>query len=279
MENKRPGLSWEIFTDQQNVKQEAFQVLVASSREKLNIDDADIWNPGVIKSSQSIQIKYDGKALESAVRYFWKVRVQDQNGIFCPFSDAAFFETGILDKGDWKADWIYGPTLKSDACPWFRKTFHVDSLPSRVTAFVGSVGYHELYVNGEKVSDAVLTPSVSDLRKRALYNTYDITPYLKKGKNAVVIWLASGWADFQDFNPPADFGRVKKPLCIVQMHLDRDRLVVSDSTWHYSPSDTWHLGKWQNSDFGGDSVNAMLSVRDWNLPGFDDSPWDSGSCT
>jgi len=275
LENKSPGLSWEIYSDQQNVNQEAFQVLVASSKEKLNADDADIWNPGLIQSNQSIQIRYDGIALESVTRYYWKVRIQDQQGIFSAFSEASFFETGMLEQGDWKADWIYGPSLESDACPWFRKTFNLESLPLRATAFVGSVGYHELYVNGKKVSDAVLNPSVSDLRKRALYKTYDITPYLKKGKNAAVIWLASGWADFREFNPPADFGQDKKPLCIVQMHLDRDQEILSDQTWSYSPSDTWHLGKWQNSDFGGDSVNAMLSVQDWNKPEFDDSRWEA----
>lgn len=273
IENMNPGLSWEIYTGQRKVYQESFHVLVASSLERLNLEDADVWNPGVIRSSQSIQVKYEGIPLESARRYYWKVRVQDQHGVLSPFSEASFFETGMLEPGDWKADWIYGPTLKSDACPWFRKTFHLDSLPSRATAFVGSVGFHELYVNGEKVSDAVLTPSVSDLRNRALYKTYDITPYLKKGKNAAAIWLASGWADFRDFNPPVDFGQEKKPLCIVQMHLDRDQLILSDPTWCYSPSDTWHLGKWQNSDFGGDSVNAMLSVKDWNHPEFDDSRW------
>ncbi len=277
IDNKNPGLSWEIDSDQRNVNQMAFQVLVASSMEKLNVDDSDIWNPGIIQSDQSIQIRYDGIPLKSATMYYWKARVQDQNGVFSPYSEASFFVTGMLEKGDWKADWIYGPNLGSDACPWFRKTFSIESLPSRATAFVGSVGYHELYVNGKKVGKAVLTPSVSDLRKRALYHTYDITPYLKKGKNAVVVWLASGWADFQDFNPPADFGRNKKPLCIVQMHLDRDRLVLSDSTWRYSPSNTWHLGKWENSDFGGDSVNAMMEMKDWNRAEFDDGRWESVS--
>lgn len=274
IENRSPGLSWEIKSNQRNVYQEAFQVLVASSLEKLNIDMADMWNPGLIQSSQSIQVKYEGKALESAKRYYWKVRIRDKQGIFSPYSEASFFETGILDAGDWKADWIYGPALDADACPWFRKTFNLETLPSKATAFVGSVGYHELYINGEKVSDAVLTPSVSDLRNRALYNTYDISPYLKEGKNAAVIWLASGWANFQDFNPPADFGRDEKPLCFVQMHLDQDQLILSDQTWRYSPSDTWHLGKWQNSDFGGDSVNAMLSTKDWNQPEFDDKHWE-----
>jgi alpha-L-rhamnosidase len=277
VENSSPGFSWEIFSDQRNIMQEAYQVLVASSMELLNVEDADIWSSGLVESNNSIPFIYNGQALQSATRYYWKVRVKDQNGVFSPYSEASFFETGILDQQDWKAAWIYGPALEPDACPWFRKSFNLESLPSRAIAFVGSVGYHELYINGKKVSDAILTPSVSDLRKRSLYNTYDIAPYLKMGKNAMVIWLAPGWADFRDFNPPADFGRDKKPLCIAQIHLDRYRQVLSDTSWRYSPSDTWHLGKWQNADFGGDSVNAMLTPSGWNTTEFDDSRWKSAA--
>jgi alpha-L-rhamnosidase len=273
IENRRPGLSWEIYSDQRNTNQAAYQVLMASSLEFLNNEDADIWNTGVVESDQSIQIKYNGKALESATRYYWKVRVQDRHGVFCPFSKVAFFETGILEREDWKAEWIYAPALGPDVCPWFRKTFEVESLPTRATAFIGSVGFHELYINGRKVGDAVLTPSVSDLRKRALYKTYDITPYLKKGKNAVVIWLSTGWAEFREFNPPGAFRQDNKAFCRAQIYMDRDSPVLSDATWRYSPSNTWHLGKWQNSNFGGDSVNAMVRTGDWNQPDFDDAHW------
>ena len=273
IENKRPGLSWEIASDQRNVHQEAYQILVASSMELLNTGEADIWSPGLVESSQSIQINYDGKALESATRYYWKVRVRDQNGIFSPHSETASFETGILEQEEWKARWLSAPDLGTGACPWFRKTFTLESIPSRAIAFVGSVGFHELYINGKKVGDAVLTPSVSDLRKRALYNTYDISPLLKKGKNAIVIWLSTGWAEFREYNPPAGFREDKKAFCIAQVYLDDKPPVLTDNTWRYSASDTWHLGKWQNSNFGGDSVNAMMVGGDGKQVDFDDSHW------
>ena len=48
--------------------------------------------------------------------------------------------------------------------------------------YVGSYGYHELYVNGEKVSADVLAPSVSELSKRVLVRPYDLTAFLKPGK-------------------------------------------------------------------------------------------------
>jgi bacterioferritin-associated ferredoxin len=38
-------------------------------------------------------------------------------------------------------------------------------------------------VNGRKVSDDVLTPAVSNDKKRSLYNTYDIGKFLRAGTN------------------------------------------------------------------------------------------------
>lgn len=54
---------------------------------------------------------------------------------------------------------------------------------------VNTLGYHEIYVNGEKVGEDILTPAVSHLSKRSLIVTYDITPYLKDGENDLLIWL------------------------------------------------------------------------------------------
>ena len=48
-------------------------------------------------------------------------------------------------------------------------TFHIS---------VTSLGYHEVYINGVKVGERVLQPAVSQLDKRALEVTYDITDTL-----------------------------------------------------------------------------------------------------
>ena len=64
-------------------------------------------------------------------------------------------------------------------------------------AYVASLGYHELYVNGKKVDDRVLAPSISDLSQRVRYVTYDVTEHLEPGTNAVVLWCRPGWARFR----------------------------------------------------------------------------------
>ena len=65
--------------------------------------------------------------------------------------------------------------------------------PRRATAYINALGYYELYVNGKKVDDQVLSPAVSDYSKRNLYLTHDVTDYLAAGKNCVALWLGRGW--------------------------------------------------------------------------------------
>ena len=55
------------------------------------------------------------------------------------------------------------------------------------------MGYYELYVNGQKVGDDVLSPAVSDHSRRSFYRTYDIRKLLRPGRNCVGLWLDSGW--------------------------------------------------------------------------------------
>jgi hypothetical protein len=80
-------------------------------------------------------------------------------------------------------------------------------------AYVASYGYHELWVNGRKVGDDVLAPSISDLAKRVLLRAYDITEYMTHGSgdgvdinnNTVGIWLGPGWTMFDSVNPKVSF--------------------------------------------------------------------------
>src|SRR5690606_29522253 len=47
---KNPRLSWEISGDKRGIVQTAYQVLVASSREKLKANEGDLWNSGKVQS-------------------------------------------------------------------------------------------------------------------------------------------------------------------------------------------------------------------------------------
>lgn len=274
VEQTHPYLAWEIDAPgKRDVFQSSYRIWVYQSDKTPEEDAEPFWDSGKIRSENSVNVKYGGASLHSAERYFWRVQVEDKHRTTSQFSNWASFETGILEEEEWVAKWIHGPTLDSSNCPYLRCDFELENVPLFVPAFVASVGYHELYINGNKVGDAVLTPSVSDLRNRALYTSYNISEYLEVGENSVVIWLASGWADFSDGNPKVDFNVNIRPLCKAQFRIGEEQWIATNESWSHTASNTFHLGRWQNSDFGGDLVVDSDRDVQWALSHSEETHW------
>jgi len=255
VEKDQPFLSWEIKAPaKRNIRQSSYRIIMVESNNVPSKNTELFWDSGVVHSSRSVNVKYKGKALDSAKKYYWRVQVQDNIGRISKFSEWASFETGILNQEDWIAKWVYAYSNQTNNYPFLKYNFRVEDIPDFAPAYVASVGFHELYINGQKVGDAVLTPSVSDLRNRVLYSSYDIADYLKKGENNIVIWLASGWANFKDGNPIASFNVDKSPLCKAQFRV-YNCWHGTDKSWKFTSSNSSHLGSWQNSNFGGDLID------------------------
>ena len=289
---RRPRLSWKlaaIAPTARGLHQTAYEVLVASSPEKLKQNQGDLWSSGVVESDQSIHVVYRGATLTSSSPCCWKVRVRDQDGNFSAWSTPASWTMGLLDASDWSARWIgcdqtfskienVPPEDNYLADPWFRKVVTLDDKPTRATISIASVGYHELYVNGEKVDDTVLAPCVSDHTKRARYVTYDITKQLHAGRNLIGLWLGTSWSVFPLYKTD---DKPQTPIVIAQAEIDlpnRETLRVgTDASWKTHPSPNVLLGTWMFRDFGGEFYDASKEVSDWNEPEFDDSAWQAAT--
>ena len=50
-----------------------------------------------ILSERSVNVAYEGPALRSAQRYYWKVRVWYENDIVTPYSDIHQWDMGLLN--------------------------------------------------------------------------------------------------------------------------------------------------------------------------------------
>jgi len=46
-------------------------------------------------------------------------------------------------------------------------------------AYIVGMGSYELYLNGSKVGDHVLSPALTEYPKRSFYVTYDVTDLLR----------------------------------------------------------------------------------------------------
>ena len=73
-----------------------------------------------------------------------------------------------------------------------RRAFEVGDKIRRARAYICGLGYYELRLNGQKVGDHILDPGYTRYDRRDLYVTYDVTPYLKPGHNALGIILGTG---------------------------------------------------------------------------------------
>ena len=97
---REPRFSWKVPVSARGTEQKAYQILVASSLEKLNANEGDLWNPGRVSSKESIYIKYAGKPLKSRDKAYWKVKIWTNNG-FSDWSAPAYYSMGLLHYKDW----------------------------------------------------------------------------------------------------------------------------------------------------------------------------------
>jgi hypothetical protein len=91
--NARPYLGWVMNSETPNTVQTAYRVLVASSRELLGKQEADLWDSRKTESNNSVAVPYGGVPLEPSKIYYWKVQVWDNHGKESPFSDIKSFVT------------------------------------------------------------------------------------------------------------------------------------------------------------------------------------------
>jgi alpha-L-rhamnosidase len=105
---REPRLSWAMTDDTggRGAAQTAYQILVASSPERLARGEADLWDSGRVRSARSIQIVYGGRPLAARDRCHWKVRAWGRDGRETPWSEPALWAMGLLHVADWQAEWL-----------------------------------------------------------------------------------------------------------------------------------------------------------------------------
>jgi alpha-L-rhamnosidase len=285
---KQPRFSWKLQAADEAAhgqRQTAYRILVAGSRQQLDSHRGDMWDSGWVPSDAMQLIKYNGKPLQSDRRYFWKVSVKDERGNESGLGEVAEWSTGLFTRQEWTAKWIgtgeaYDPAEGGNKMqdPWFRKTFDLDEKPSKATLFVASVGYHEVYVNGQKMGDHLLAPAVTDHTKRARYIAYEIAPALEQGNNVIALWLGTSWSIYA---PYATADKPRAPIVIAQADLfdekgKKSRRITTDESWKTYPSPNKLTGNWGFGvgGYGGEIWDARKEVKGWNLAGYDDRTWE-----
>lgn len=295
LDDMQPRFSWTLQADRNGNQQSAYQILVATSPEKL--DDASVWNSGKVESPQSQLVAYAGKPLEAGHRYYWKVKVWDLEGLESDWSRTGSWQMGLLNPSDWTgAKWIgyedlpqekrlvegisgYGDASKNKVedralVPLFRKEFETGKAIQSATLFITGLGQYEASLNGEKIGDAFLTPGWTHFDKTVLYNSYDVTSMLNEGENALGVIVGNGF----HYNNRERYRKLiiayGLPRMICKLTIDysdgSSEVIVSDESWKTAPSPITYAGI-----YGGEDYDARMEQTGWNTADFDDSSWKS----
>lgn len=156
---------------------------------------------------------------------------------------------------------------------WLRKEFALDKDVSRAVVYYSGLGLSELYLNGSKVSDRVLSPALTDYTKRVFYLAFDVTERVQRGRNALGVVLGGGryYADrSRVYAGTVSYGFPKLLLQLRIEHTDGTVTeLVSDESWKLATNGPILA----NSEFDGEFYDARKEFNGWTKPGFDDSNW------
>lgn len=199
---------------QYNQRQTAYQIQVASSLEKLEDGQPDLWDSGRVPSDQTTEIPYAGKPLVSSQICYWRLQVWNQDGKTLGWSIPRRWITGIMKPEDWQAKWIAAPastrpdvdltngfwiagsTETDSSVPMaqqklanqaaFVKEFTLDKLDDNLRRFVllrlAADREYDFFVNGQKAGFTrghIFSPD--------LMRQFDISEWMVNGENKLEI--------------------------------------------------------------------------------------------
>ncbi len=195
IEENAPVFSW-ILEDCTDQKQIAYNITVYST------DSDVVWSSGTVSSDNSTWVRYEGAPLKENTKYLWKVSVTTEKHQYD--SEEASFITRLHSFDD--LIWVSADnTINS---PIIHKEFELKSVCDYAILNICGLGYFEVYINGRKVSDELMSPVRTDYsdieyrnptyhagttKKSYQYLSYEVSEYLKAGKNKISVWLGNGW--------------------------------------------------------------------------------------
>jgi alpha-L-rhamnosidase len=190
------------------------------------------------------------------------------------FHDSAWASAKLLG-GLGIAPWGEVGFAEENALParLLRKEFDTPRKVVRATAYVAGLGLFELYLNGVKIGDQVLSPGLTDYDKRVQYVTFDVTSRIAAGRNAIGLLLGNGRYRAPRGGTPIGTRTYGNPKALAQLRLEyadgSSSEVVTDAGWKLSTQGPIRA----NNEYDGEEFDARLDQPGWSRPRFQDAQW------
>ncbi|MBW4085726.1 glycoside hydrolase family 78 protein [Paenibacillus sp. S150] len=269
---RHPRISWQLHSEERDVQQQSYDIQVSAGPDFRSL----LWTSGRVYSDQCAHVELKEPVLRSRQRYYYRVKVWDLEDRNTEWSEAAFWEMGLLEAEEWQAEWIGAPlsllAVEAEQCPLVRCTFHVNAKPLQARMYVTALGLYEMELNGSRVGADYLTPGWTSYSHRLQVQAYDITDQIEAGGNAVGAWLGNGWykGNLAWDNRKHIFG--DRPALLMQIHLayadGQEQIIATGEQW------TTAAGPILMSEiYHGETYDARLELSGFSKAGYDAGSW------
>jgi alpha-L-rhamnosidase len=233
-------------------------------------------NPAGLLARLTVEFQ-TGAPLVLATDASWKTSTDAPAGWQQPgFDDSAWAAAKIIGPIGMKP-WgkVHEPENRRLPARWLRREFEVSRKIRRATVSFSGLGLSELYLNGRKVGDDVLSPGLTEYPKRVFYVTHEVTDFLRQGGNAIGVVLGNGRYFAPRLGSPTKTTTYGFPKLLLQMRLEYEdggpaTDLVSDESWKL----TTHGPILANNEYDGEEYDARMELKGWAETGYDDSKWE-----
>lgn len=227
---KEIKISWK--TMQTKSRQQEFAVIRVAKDAAMNSVITEVEGKELSSIGTYLKLK-----LMPRTRYYLTIEVTGNLGDHA-VSKPVFFETGKSIE-EWQAEWIMSD---KEYHPEFVHRFTV--FPIKIAAariYISGLGLYEASLNQKKIGNEYLTPNCNDYNQKIQYQTYDITGFLNRGGNEIVITLGNGWYKGRLGYEGVVSYYGNKFMAIAEIHIiyadGSEQVIGTDSGWKYRPSD------------------------------------------
>lgn len=210
----------------------------------------------------------DGKVARMTTQTGWRTLLSAPEGWTAPtFDDSGWAEAVTPPRPPYGEPWLPYPAMH------LRKGFAARRRIRSARLHAAALGCYEAWINGRRVGDRMMAPEMTDPARRILFQTYDVTALLRRGDNALGLWVGDGWYG-SEYSGISRFSFGPAPCRVkAQLEIEYDdgsrETVATGPGWKTAPSPVL-----SSEIYDGEVYDARLELDGWASPGFDDSGWN-----
>lgn len=257
-----PEFSWILASDQRNTIQISYHLEIAEDPEfsRKVYETAE-------ETEDSVHHRFADFSMRSLTRYYWRAEVTDNHGEKSGFCAPGSFVTGLMDQGEWRAEFISAETeadKDNSKGTCLRKQFLKQGEVREAYVCVTALGLYQLYINGERIGQDEMTPGWTSYHKHLCYQVYDVTRQLQEPGAVCCIGALVGAGYYKGemsfLHLRNNYGTRTGFLCQLRIRYEDGSVqeICTDESWQGFDSPIVF-----SEIYDGEIYDARLETADW----------------